>query len=83
MFQTILWVSNHPAEFGLLAKDDQDSLPQKVAIPAEILAGRTKVQLLGYGELKAGEPEDGKPTFAIPDTAKEKLPGNYAWVFKL
>ena len=59
----------------LLAKDDQDTLPQQVAMPAEILAGRTKVQLLGFGELKAGETEDGKPTFTIPDAAQAQAPG--------
>ena len=29
----------------LLAKDDQATLPQQVAMPAEILAGRTKVAI--------------------------------------
>ena len=67
----------------LLAKDDQGALPSRVAIPAEIMAGRAKVRLVGFGELKVGETEDGKPTFIIPDAAQGKLPGNYAWVFKL
>ena len=52
-------------------------------MPAEILAGRAKVLLLGFGELKAGETEDGKTTFTIPEGAQGKLPANYAWVFKL
>jgi alpha-L-fucosidase len=67
----------------LLAKDDQDTIPSKVAIPAEIMAGRAKVKLVGFGELQSGEEDDGKPTFTIPDAAQGKLPGNYAWVFKL
>jgi len=67
----------------LLAKDDQDVLPQKVTIPAEILAGRNKVRLLGFGELKSGEVDGGQTTFTIPDAAQGKVPGNYAWVFKL
>jgi alpha-L-fucosidase len=67
----------------LLAKDDQATLPQQVAMPAEILAGRAKAQLVGFGELKAGGTEGGKTTFTIPDGAKDKLPANYAWVFKL
>jgi alpha-L-fucosidase len=67
----------------LLAKDDQATLPQKVAIPAEILAGRAKVRLIGFGELKASGTEDGKSTFTIPEEAQGKCPGNYAWVFKL
>jgi alpha-L-fucosidase len=66
----------------LLPKDDQEALPAKVAIPTEILAGRAQIQLLGFGELKAGETDDGKPTFTIPDAARTSL-GNYAWVFKL
>jgi alpha-L-fucosidase len=66
----------------LLPKDDQETLPQKVAVPAEILGGRTRIQLLGFGELKAGETEDGKATFTIPDAART-APGNYAWAFKL
>ena len=67
----------------LLPKNDPGTLPQKVEIPAEILAGRTKVQLLGIGDLQASEIEPGKPSFTIPDGAEGKLPGNYAWVFKL
>ena len=67
----------------LLAKDDQATLPQQVAMPAEILTGRAKVQLLGFGVLKAGATEDAKTTFTIPDGAQGKLPANYAWVFKL
>lgn len=67
----------------LLAKDDQETLPQKVAMPTEILAGRAQVQLVGFGELKPGETEDGKTTFTIPEGGQGKLPANYAWVFKL
>ena len=67
----------------LLAKDDQAILPQQVAMPAEILAGRTKAQLVGFGDLKAGATEDGKTTFTIPEGAQEKLPAGYAWAFKL
>jgi alpha-L-fucosidase len=67
----------------LVPKDDHQTLPQRVAIPEEILAGRSKVRLLGFGELKAGDAEGGKPAFAIPDSAREKLSANYAWVFRL
>jgi alpha-L-fucosidase len=67
----------------LLAKDDQATLPPHVAMPAAILAGRAKVQLLSFGELQAGATEDAKTTFTIPDEAKDKLPANYAWVFRL
>jgi alpha-L-fucosidase len=66
----------------LLAKDDHATLPQKVAIP-EILARRAEVQLVGYGELKAGETQDGKTTFTIPGAAQGKLPAGYAWVFRV
>jgi len=67
----------------LLAKDDQETLPNQVAIPAEILGVRTKVQLLGFGELEVGESGDGKPVFTIPEGAREELRGHYAWAFKL
>jgi hypothetical protein len=52
-------------------------------MPAEVLAGRDKVQLLGYGELKAGETRDGQVAFAVPEEAQGKFQANYAWVFKL
>jgi len=67
----------------LLAKDDQATLPERVTIPAAILGGRAKVQLIGFGELKADETKDGSPPFTIPDAARGRFPGNYAWAFKL
>jgi alpha-L-fucosidase len=67
----------------LLAKDDQETLPGKVTIPAEIATGAVRIRLLGYGELQAGEAEGGKPTWAIPGEAREKVPGGYGWVFRL
>jgi alpha-L-fucosidase len=67
----------------LLPKDDQQSLPGEVTIPVEVLAGREKVHLLGFGELQPGASRDGKPSFVVPDSARAKLPNSYAWVFKL
>ena len=47
----------------LLAKDDEGKLPQKVAFPLEIMAGSTKVSLIGFGELQPTEPEAaGRPS---------------------
>ena len=67
----------------LLARDDQATLPEKVMIPAEVAGGAVRIRLLGYGELKAGEPEGGKPAWIIPAEARERVPGGYAWVFQL
>ncbi|HOW67785.1 MAG TPA: hypothetical protein PK256_21100 [Verrucomicrobiota bacterium] len=66
----------------LLPKDDQETLPKTVVIPTEILAGKTRIHLLGFGELKPTESADGKRILTIPDAA-HKAPMNYAWVFKL
>ena len=52
-------------------------------MPLEIANGTVKLRLLGYGELKAGEAERGAATWAIPAEAREKVPGCYAWVFRL
>jgi len=67
----------------LLAKDDEAALPQQVAMPAEILGGRGKVQLVGVGEVTAGATEEGKTMFTMPEGAQGKLGAGYAWVFRL
>jgi alpha-L-fucosidase len=66
----------------LLSKEDQERLPQRVEIPSEVLAGRTQVQLLGFGDLKVDETETGKPAILLPAAALAAS-GDHAWVFKL
>ena len=79
--------SSPPAATALSTPSCSQRRPGNTAaegsIPAEILAGRAKVRLFGFGELKAGETEDGKTTFTIPEAAKGEFPANYAWVFEL
>jgi alpha-L-fucosidase len=67
----------------LLATSDQQTLPTSVAIPPAILTGRTRVRLVGYGDLAPAEAAGGKPTFTVPEEAGRKLPIGCAWVFKL
>jgi alpha-L-fucosidase len=67
----------------LLPKDDGESLLEKEVIPGEILSGKTKVSLLGFGQLQARLGEAGNAVLTVPEAARQKLRGNYAWVFKL
>ena len=65
----------------LLGKDDNATLSETVSIPSELAARAVQITLLGYGDLKAGQTQDGQTTVAIPATARAKP--SSAWVFRL
>ncbi len=67
----------------VLSKDDSGTLPERVAIPAELAAGVRRFTLLGWGPLQPGKTKDGVTTIAIPTTARSKPPCPCAWTIKL
>lgn len=63
----------------VLSKDDNGTLPGTVCIPAELAAKTGKIELLGYGSLKASD----TGTIEIPAAARAKPPCSHAWTIKL
>ena len=67
----------------VLSKDDNGTLPERVAIPGELAASARRFTLLGWGPLQPGETKNGVTTIAIPATARNKPPCACAWTIKL
>lgn len=67
----------------ILAKDDRGTLPETVALPAELTAHAGRLALLGFGALQRGATKDGLTTIEIPAAARNKPPCAHAWTIKL
>ena len=63
----------------VLAGDDSAGLPESVTLPPELAAKAGKLQLLGYGPLKA----DPQGVIRIPESFRTKSPAGQAWAIKL
>ncbi|MBP7275974.1 MAG: alpha-L-fucosidase [Kiritimatiellae bacterium] len=63
----------------VLAKDDGAGPPEKVVLPAELLAGPVEITLLGHGVLPSGPGGE----IAIPESVRNKPPCEHAWTLKL
>jgi alpha-L-fucosidase len=67
----------------ILAKGNTGTLPETVAIPAELAAKAAEISLLGHGPVPAGVTHDKVTVFALPAAARAKPPSVHAWVLKL
>ncbi len=62
-----------------LSTNDTDGLPSSLRLPSEIANKKTKVKLLGYGNLTVSS--DG--SIAIPAELQDKTRDGLAWTFRL
>jgi alpha-L-fucosidase len=67
----------------VLAKTDQEGLPETISLPAELAAKARQLTLLGYGDLKAGQTREGETAVSFPAEARNKPPCGHAWVVRL
>jgi alpha-L-fucosidase len=67
----------------VLAADDLSGIPDKIVIPSEFAGKASKIELLGFGELKKGENLNGRTPVLIPPVARTKPPCGHAWAIRL
>jgi alpha-L-fucosidase len=67
----------------VLAKGENDALPETVAIPAGLMKKARKITLLGHGEIQTGEMKCDQAIITIPAGARTKPPCAYAWTIKI
>lgn len=67
----------------VLSRDDNDSLPESITVPAELAANSGQVTLLGFGAIPAGQTKNGRTVFDMPAGARANPPCANAWVLRI
>jgi alpha-L-fucosidase len=67
----------------VLAADNLTGIPEKLSIPADLAAKASKIELLGFGELKMGETRGNQTTILIPPAVRKNPPCEHAWSLRL